>query len=352
MYWIKPVYSKKDVRRAGKAVASGDFSTISMEDSLKVINNWRVAHDFPLSILTFDGYFHFINEVEVVRRLKRLESIINKLSRFPTMMLDRMQDLGGCRVIVNKIDDVNKVVDFYKNLKPKDDLFIFVKENDYIIQPKTDGYRSIHLIFEITDNDPVFQGLKVEVQVRTQLQHAWATAVEVLSLRQHVNIKAGEGDAKTRRYMALISALFALEEGTPVGEHISASAQEIFKEAMKLDKDIHILDAIRVIQMTPIFSGERQENSAYYVIKVDAHASTSKVYSFNANQLETAADFCAEIEKSNHGSFAVLISAMNVDSLFEGYPNYLSNANKFVTKVEELIKKHQEAAKNEKGMPV
>ena len=344
MHWIEPRYSKKDVRRAGKAVSSGDYSAISMDESLKIINNWRTSHEYLLSIVYNIGLLDCKNKIDqVVRRLKRLESIIDKLSRFPNMMLDRMQDLGGCRAIVNQIDDVNEIVNYFKQYKPKEikNLYTLIKENDYIAQPKPDGYRSVHLIFEVTDTASIYRGLKVEVQIRTQLQHAWATAVEVLSLRQHVNLKAGEGDAKTHRYMALISALFALEEGTPVGEHISAPAQDLFEEAMQLDKDIHILDAIRVIQMTPVFSGARQEESAYYVIKVDAHASMSKIYSFNDNQLETAADFCAEIEKSNHGSFAVLISAVNVNSLFEGYPNYLSNANKFVVKVEDLIRKYK-----------
>ncbi|MCL1845752.1 MAG: RelA/SpoT domain-containing protein [Defluviitaleaceae bacterium] len=339
MHWIKPIYSKKVVRKAGKAVASGDFSEISEDEALKIINNWRASHEYLMEMLYIKGRLYGINRIiKVFRRLKRLESIVGKLSRFPNMMLDRMQDLGGCRVIVNKIDDINEATNVFKNFKTAD--YTLIKENNYIAEPKPDGYRSVHLIFEVTEADPVFQGLKVEVQIRTQLQHAWATAVEILSLRQHVNIKAGEGDAKTRRYMALISALFALEEGAPTGEHISEPAQKIFEEAMQLDKDIHILDTIRAIQMTPIFSGERQEKSAYYVIKVDAHASTSKIYSFNDNQLETAVDFCAEVEKSNQGSFAVLISAIDVNSLFEGYPNYLSNANKFVAKVDALIEKY------------
>ena len=42
----------------------------------------------------------------VAERLKRLDSIINKLKREPSMSLWAMQDLGGCRFIVPTIKEV------------------------------------------------------------------------------------------------------------------------------------------------------------------------------------------------------------------------------------------------------
>ncbi len=55
------------------------------------------------------------------------------------------------------------------------------QKDDYIEHPKESGYHGIHLIYQYrsdkrTDNN----SLKIEVQLRSQLQHAWATAVETV----------------------------------------------------------------------------------------------------------------------------------------------------------------------------
>ena len=51
--------------------------------------------------------------------------------------------------------------------------------DDYITTPKDSGYRGVHLIYRYySDKNETFNGLKIEVQIRTALQHAWATAVD------------------------------------------------------------------------------------------------------------------------------------------------------------------------------
>jgi ppGpp synthetase/RelA/SpoT-type nucleotidyltranferase len=70
-----------------------------------------------------------------------------------------------------------------------------VGQDDYIANPKFSGYRGIHLVYSyFSDRKETFNGLKIEIQIRTQLQHAWATAVEIVGFFRRELLKSGEGD--------------------------------------------------------------------------------------------------------------------------------------------------------------
>ena len=104
-------YTRTQIKRAGKIYISDDSTEQQKEEALMMINNWRAAHSFPLQVL----YVH-VKKVApenaiVAQRLKRLYSITQKLHRFPHMSLTTMQDIGGCRVIVDTLDQVYQMVE-------------------------------------------------------------------------------------------------------------------------------------------------------------------------------------------------------------------------------------------------
>lgn len=76
-----------------------------------------------------------------------MPSIIEKLNRLGGIELSRMQDIGGLRIVVPTIDDIKKVHD---RLLRKTSTLSLSNEKDYINtdRPKTDGYRSVHMIFK------------------------------------------------------------------------------------------------------------------------------------------------------------------------------------------------------------
>src|SRR5690348_9890038 len=94
------------------------------------------------------------------------------------MKLSQMQDIGGCRAVVASLSDVSRLVKHYKASDMKHKL---LNEDDYITAPRKSGYRSYHLIYRyFSDKKSSHNGLRIEVQIRSQLQHAWATAVETV----------------------------------------------------------------------------------------------------------------------------------------------------------------------------
>lgn len=110
-------------------------------------------------------------------RVKEPESIARKLaSRGLEVSWDsivqNLNDVAGIRVVCPFIDDIYFVAD---TLLAQDDITLIERE-DYIAEPKANGYRSLHLVVEV----PVFlpdkkQPVRVEVQIRTIAMDFWAS---------------------------------------------------------------------------------------------------------------------------------------------------------------------------------
>ena len=86
--------------------------------------------------------------------------------------VDNLTDIAGIRVICSYLQDVYAVADL---LTSQDDVHV-VKVRDYIKHPKSNGYRSLHLVVEV----PVYLSegrlaVPVEVQIRTIAMDFWAT---------------------------------------------------------------------------------------------------------------------------------------------------------------------------------
>ena len=140
------------------------------------------------------------NEGIVTYRVKRIESILSKIERQPTMDLSRVNDIAGCRCI---LQNEKKVFQFINELKNSQVLQIVQKTDsngnqkgyifDYINSPKEDGYKSIHVICKSQDK-------VIEIQIRDNTQHAWATLVEITDSIYKTKIKEKNDDNNTGLY--------------------------------------------------------------------------------------------------------------------------------------------------------
>src|SRR6266436_8845112 len=92
-------------------------------------------------------------------------------------------------------------------------------EDNYLLEPKIDGYRSHHIIFSFSPKDSeraAYTGRRIELQVRTQLQHSWATAIEAVGLFRGEQLKSDQGSREWLRLFKLMSDEFAEAERCPV----------------------------------------------------------------------------------------------------------------------------------------
>lgn len=128
-----------------------------------------------------DDEFHLRNDYNPIHhietRLKTPRSIFNKLSKrgFPMTMEsihDNLTDIAGIRVICNYIDDAYRIAEL---LCAHNDIEV-VERKDYIARPKPSGYRSLHLIVNVS----VYMSegsvkVPAEIQIRTIAMDYWAT---------------------------------------------------------------------------------------------------------------------------------------------------------------------------------
>ncbi|RDW15264.1 GTP pyrophosphokinase [Oceanobacillus arenosus] len=135
--------------------------------------------DTKLTILKEEfQLFHDYNPIEHIKsRIKSPESILQKMLRKNIeMSLDsikeNIRDIVGIRIVCSFTADIYKISDMI--LKQKDITLIECK--DYIKNPKSNGYKSLHLVLAI----PVFMSdreeqVYVEIQIRTVAMDFWAS---------------------------------------------------------------------------------------------------------------------------------------------------------------------------------
>jgi len=152
-----------------------------MEETARLMTYYRCA------MLEIETKFRVLNEqmslnrernpIESIKsRLKSFDSIQGKLERknLPLELKsieENLNDVAGIRVICSFVDDIYMLAECLIN---QDDVKLISKK-DYIENPKSNGYRSLHLIVEI----PIFLSdekkfIRVEVQLRTIAMESWA----------------------------------------------------------------------------------------------------------------------------------------------------------------------------------
>ncbi len=332
-----PEYSKREVNRSGEMLLNPEATQQEKDHALVVIDNWRTAHNFPLN--TFQMRLRKVaksinNEGLVVQRIKRLVSIKHKLERFPEMYMAQIQDIGGCRAIMKDVTEVDRLVDIYKHesrgVKHK-----LAKEQDYILYPKSSGYRGIHLIYKYkSDKIKSYTDMRIEIQVRTLIQHAWATAVETVGIFIKQSLKSSQGEADWLRFFALMSSAMAITEGKPIVPNTPDDPIELRKEIIylsnKLDVEGHLTAFRNSIQV--LGSDMKISNAHYYLLELDPAAGRVIIKSYTQNQLSVASVDYMTLEKriNNENRDAVLVSADSIEALKLAFPNYYLDTDIFL----------------------
>lgn len=177
MAFAKRWHSKGDIDRAGKALITLPSDDPAMDKILEIIDNWRACHGFPLQSIkmTLLKRAKSVSPTALIaQRLKRLHSISIKLRDNPNMKLSQMQDMGGCRAVLRNMGQVDRLFEIYENSKSKNPKGRpeWVSYYDYISHPKSDGYRSIHLIYKyrsLLRDKRLYNDQRIEIQIRTAL---------------------------------------------------------------------------------------------------------------------------------------------------------------------------------------
>ncbi len=343
MTFVSPQYSRNQVNRAGDVLAGRtEFDLDQWVWASAVLANWRASHAYPIN--TFQALLRLkLKEIDskalVAQRLKRFPSIVTKLQRFPEMQLARMQDIGGLRAVVSSMARLRKIEIAYQNATFK---HLLVGAKDYVNEPKEDGYRSIHLVYRYKNvRAPMYEGLSLELQLRTRLQHAWATAVETMGTFLGQALKSGQGDTDWRQFFEKASAAIAIVERTsPVPGFEDCAPKDVFIQVAEAERRLKVLHKLSGFAIAADRITTERGQGAYHLVILDSGSRTVSIRPYALARLEEANHAYSEIEaRTNAGEpiEAVLVSAGPIDALRKAYPNYFLDTAAFVTQIEKVI---------------
>ena len=165
------------------------------------------------------------NPIEhITSRLKTPESIVKKLKNDGCEvtidnMVEHLNDIAGIRIICSFMSDIYPIADMIA--RQADITVLHVK--DYIKYPKTNGYKSYHMVVTI----PVYlsegkRDTKVEIQIRTIAMDFWASLEHKIAykfegkapdyLERELKSCADMVDMLDMKMFSLNQAILAVEE--------------------------------------------------------------------------------------------------------------------------------------------
>ncbi len=318
-----PGGSKSRVSRAGDAVRKGTATS----DDLAVIESWRAAHRAVLN--TFQAILRARlrnKNVIVAQRHKRKNTIFDKLHRLSGMQLARMDDVAGCRLIFRNIKELDRFRKEFHRARFNHTMRNDPAKYNYITHPKATGYRGIHDVYEYDVNSEAGKGLKglyIEIQYRTLVQHAWATAVEVVGFITESQPKFEKGDKRYHRTMAYASEVLARAHEGLTGPFPYLSDREVLEEFLRCDGELSLMQTLRGLNRAKSDISDKKNSILIFTPEGEL---TVKSYRDATDALRDLFEF----EKSMPQNDIVLVRADSSEEVRTAFRNYFNDAREFI----------------------
>ncbi len=343
------------IRKIGEKLREG--IELTEEEKLE-FDNFREAHNIIIKLFTIElKKVNFSKQHLTASRNKRIETIISKLCRPEKPKLDRIHDIAGTRIIFENIKSLEDYIDILENTELvnfKEKINEDKNRYNYIKNPKSDGYRSIHKVFYYSSNIPYstlnekrfnLENKKIELQLRTRLQHIWATTVEIYDIINKSNIKTGTHnklETKEGLFFKKCSLVFEGIESNDV-EKIKININEIFrdKDLVEIYNRLKGIKNIKNVQLPKTLGSDE-----VFILITDLNK--GKTTFFTTDPIEKNdkqdtflinASYRRLEEKNTKGEYILLLLTLgDIKKLKNVYPNYFLNTNKFIS----ILKKYKD----------
>lgn len=235
--------SKTLVDRAGRALSKDDETDVDKYiQYVEAFDEYRKEHLAPLSETTIElqsWMNSFGKKYFIAQRLKRKPQILRKLQRF-SARLSQLQDIGGARIIVDNNNDVDQLVSYLEEKISKQDNIRLLRMTDYRGDGREDsGYRAFHIMMER-------DGMKLELQLRSKIQHYWAETIERTSVVYGHHLKELEGDQTVINYFKCLSDLFyEIEAGRKPNPALKTKVEKLRIESENIIQDSDVKNVFK-----------------------------------------------------------------------------------------------------------
>ncbi|WP_156782809.1 nucleotidyltransferase family protein [Acidihalobacter yilgarnensis] len=203
--------------------------------------------------------------------------------------------------------------------------------------PKKTGYRGIHDVYTYdvrSKHGDTYKGLLIEIQYRTLVQHAWATAVEVIGFVTENQPKFQQGDRRYIDCMALANEILARVYENSKGACSDLSDGDLLHEFDYLDNELNLIRTL-----TGLNTAEAEATQNRNTILVFKPNGDLEVFSYRDST--EALDDLFRREKENPDLDIVLVKADTSEEIRMAFKNYFSDAKDFVRFLTQAKKKLQ-----------
>ncbi|HWA27610.1 MAG TPA: RelA/SpoT domain-containing protein [Lacunisphaera sp.] len=351
MPWATQEFTREQVNSAGLALLKTEISHQDYFEALEAVNNWRAIHGCPLQSMrmTLEGRAMRVDSSVIVsQRTKRIPAIRLKLrenhARGLEMKLSQMHDIGGCRAVFRNVAQVEQLVAHYKAATAKNASRsgVFHREYDYIQVPKETGYRSVHLVYRYQSDSKklrAYNGLKIEIQLRSRLQHYWATAVETVDFFTGQALKSNIGDLPWKRFFILVSNEFARLEKRPLVPGAPVNENEAKAELLKYSNQIKTLEGFKAATRVVTEKGATMKDTPFFLLQLDLDKRLLKATPFSKTEATKAQHEYAKREANSdpENIQTVLVSVKSIKALPKAYPSFYLDITEFVKVLDAIL---------------
>ena len=242
-----------------------------------------------------------------------------------------MDDVAGCRLIFRKLEDLYVFRKEFLRARFNHQRRNELDKYDYIKSPKDTGYRGVHDVYEYDVRSEVgkqLAGLNLEIQYRTLVQHAWATAVEVIGFITESQPKFQQGDKRYERAMALASEILARAHEKLSGPFADVPDRDLVAEFLGWTASLGLLRTLRGLN-----TASRAVSDKRNAILIFSELGELEVRAFRDAPDALRALF--ELEKEMPERDIVLVRADTGDEVRIAFRNYFSDARDFIKLVED-----------------
>lgn len=334
--WEPPTVTRKQISKAGKRIGAG----IGTAEDLALLEQWRASHAYVIN--TFQANLRLRSretDAVVGTRLKRRTTIVNKLQRYPEMQLGRMHDIAGCRVIFPDIKSLNEFRSKFHRAR-----FRHKRKNaeedkwNYIERPKADGYRGIHDVYEYdvrSQGGSSWNGLSIEIQYRTQIQHSWSTAVEVAGLLTSSNPKLGQGNPEIIELFALASEVLARRYESMRSCFPGMHWDDVVQRFRQLENSLRIIEMFKRVNSKVVDIDFRKNNILIFPFVSEAMENESRLEIQSFENVNKAIEIYNRLEREYQDrADVVLVRSDSFENLKFTFRNYFADTTEFVALID------------------
>jgi len=188
---IKAVLSNSRVTKLGERLRDGVDDATLLTELEAYRSEFEPAYNRVVRILQEQLF------LRVTGRFKSTLSIVEKLRR-GSPRLAQIQDIAGCRVVVNSLGEQERVVQSLRAW------FSDVKVVRRTIEGNQ-GYRAVHVLVKI-------DGRTIEIQIRTLIQNYWASISERMADIHGQEVKYGGGPPAIQTQLLRLARAFESAE--------------------------------------------------------------------------------------------------------------------------------------------